>query len=96
MEQLKGNSNQSAHLDRRSFFWLIAATVTFLAVCNSVGATRRKGNPAWPADNPGSSAPAAGDLSPHLCGRTDCPVSTDAAGNMWCWCRTMDVRDLCD
>lgn len=31
-----------------------------------------------------------------VCGRPDCPVSIDFVGNIWCWCRTSNVRDLCD
>ena len=96
MKPEKNNSDRPAHLGLRPIMWLFAATVTFLAARTSSGAVSRSGVPARSADNSGLPVPAAGNPSTHLCGRDDCPVSTDAAGNMWCWCRTVDVRDLCD
>lgn len=96
MELLKSDPNKLAHLGRRSFCCLLASTVTFLAGRIYAGAACHTGDPARPADNPRLSPPVAVDPLRHLCGRDDCPVSTDAGGNMWCWCRTADIRDICD
>lgn len=96
MEPIKCNPNKLAHLGRRSFCWLLAATVTFLAGRISVGGVCYSDDPARPADNPESSPRVTDDPCRHLCGRAGCPVSIDAAGNMWCWCRTVDIRDICD
>lgn len=96
MEFLKGNPNELKHLDRRSFCWLLAASVPFAAGRFSVGAVCPSDDPVGPADNPEPSSRATRDPSTHLCGRADCPVSIDAVGNMWCWCRTVDIRDVCD
>jgi hypothetical protein len=84
MELVKSNLNNSAYLGRRSFCWLLAATVTCLAGRISVRAVCNSDDSASQADNPGSSLRVTRDSSPHLCGRVDCPVSIDVAGNMWC------------
>jgi hypothetical protein len=96
MEPLESNRNKLAHLGRRSFCRLFATTVTLLVGRVSVGAACSTGDPAQPSNNPGPSPPVTANSSPFVCGRADCPVSIDAAGNMWCWCRTADIRDIRD
>jgi hypothetical protein len=96
MERLRSNPNKLVHLERRSFCSLLTSTVTFLAGRIYMGAVCRSGDPVRSVDNPRSWARVTRAPSSHLCGRADCPVSTDAAANMWCWCRTADIRDICD
>ena len=96
MERLKSNSNKLANLERKTVCSLLMTTVTYLADRISVGAVCHSGDLVRSLDDPGSCARATRAPSSHLCGRDDCPVFTDAAGTMWCWCRTVDIRDLCD
>jgi hypothetical protein len=32
----------------------------------------------------------------NTCCMDGCPVTVDSAGNEWCWCRTIDARDIGD
>jgi hypothetical protein len=96
MELLEDDPNKITHLGRRLFSCLLATSVIFLAARTSVGAIRHSDDQLRPAGGPESSPRVKPGHSRHVCGRTDCPVSVDTAGNMWCWCRTVDIRDICD
>ena len=96
MEKLKANPGSLACLGRGFFCSAVVKVITSWAARISTGEI----GPA--ADTPSSDRDrelflaVAVDPHCHVCGRADCPVVTDDRGNQWCWCRTMDIRDLCD
>jgi len=96
MVPAKGDTYKLGNMGRRSFCWFLATSVTFLAGAFVGGAACHPADLAQAVDSSGASPLDAGDSYPYVCGRADCPVSIDAAGNMWCWCRTADIRDICD
>jgi hypothetical protein len=96
MESVKSNRNRWAQLGGKTFCWFLARSINFLTGRISPRAACHSVDPAHPANKSMSSLLVAVEPLRHLCGRVDCPVSIDAAGNMWCWCRTVDIRDICD
>jgi hypothetical protein len=66
-----------------------------LEMRKSMDPTDQIGEPARVLERPEPSTPLTVRPLRHVCGRADCPVSTDVAGNKWCWCRTIDILDLC-
>ena len=91
----RGNSNL-ANMGRRSFLWLLTATIAYFTECPSLATVSHSDDPTRPDDNSKLTPSVAFGPSRHSCGRAECPVSTDAEGNTWCWCRTADIRDICD